>query len=88
MDALSCAVHLDKRGSTGDIPEPFCKSNILKFIPKPDALIRLLAATADALAATKNLMEDRTGPGVKPTIQRDVDSVLRETARHVNEWQR
>ncbi len=69
MEPVSCAIHADKRGRPGKVPEVLRKSNVLKLVPRLDALLDLLAATADGLAATKDLMEARTGPGFKPTVQ-------------------
>ena len=69
MEPISCAIQADDRSRPGEIPELLRKSSVLKFVPKLDALIDLLAETTDGLAATKDLMEDRTGPGVRPTVQ-------------------
>lgn len=68
IDPVSCAIHSDKRSRRQGIAGPLRKSNALKFIPKLDALLGLLDATADALAATRDLLQDETGPGAKPII--------------------
>jgi hypothetical protein len=76
MDPVSCAILADKSGCPDEAPEPLRKSNVLKFIPRLDALIGLLEATADALAATWDQRADVSGEGkfhvgdnMKPPIQ-------------------
>jgi hypothetical protein len=68
MDPASCAIHSDKPSRRHGIPDALRKSKVLKFIPKLDALLGRLGATADALAATRDLLKDETGPGAKPRI--------------------
>jgi hypothetical protein len=52
LEPVSCAVHADKRGRPGVIPAQLQRSEVAELFPKLDALIDLLAATADGLAAT------------------------------------
>ncbi|MBS1828802.1 MAG: hypothetical protein JST93_26100 [Acidobacteria bacterium] len=69
MEPISAAVHAERsKKHLGDVPPQLSKKKILEFTPKLDALIDLLAATADGLAATADLMEIGPG-GHKPTIQ-------------------
>lgn len=68
MDPVFCAIQSDRRNRGQGIPERLRKSNVLKFISTLDALIGLLGATADALASTKDLLQDQTGPGAEPTV--------------------
>jgi len=51
LEPVSCAVHADKRGRSGAIPAQLHRSEVAELFPKLDALVDLLAATADALAA-------------------------------------
>jgi hypothetical protein len=69
MEPVSCVVHASKRGIPGEVPDALRKSNILKLLPRLDALLDLLVATADSLAASKDLMDDGANPGLTPTIQ-------------------
>jgi len=74
LDPVSCAIHGDKSGRPGEVPEPLRKSIILKLIRRFDALIGLLEATADALSATwdQRISAEETfhaGDNIKPTIQ-------------------
>lgn len=68
LDPVSCVTRSDHRGLSGAVPLPLQKVTLLELAPKLDALLDLLAATADSLAATWDLMEDgETGAGT--TIQ-------------------
>ncbi len=68
-DPVSCAVHSIERGNPGDLPPSLRPEKVLPLLPKLDALLHLLAATADGLAATSFLMEqDPSNAEVPPTI--------------------
>jgi hypothetical protein len=56
-DPVSCAVHSKERGLPGELPPSLRREKVLLLLPKLEALIHLLAATADGLAATSFLME-------------------------------
>ena len=69
LDPVACAVRSKHRGLPGDVPPPLQKSKVLDLVPRLDALLDLLAATADGLAATWDLMKDGGGTGDRTTIQ-------------------
>ena len=76
LDPVSCAVHSHHRGSPGDVPPSLKKDEMLEVVPKLDALLDLLAATTDGLAATWDLQEEGAdeetfydGGDIEPTIQ-------------------
>jgi hypothetical protein len=70
LDPVAVAIQSKHRGRPGDVPSSLQKSNVLQLVPKLDALLDLLAATADGLAATWDLMTaDGTEAGFKPTVQ-------------------
>jgi hypothetical protein len=50
-EPVSCALHAERRGRPGVIPAPLQRSEVAELFPKIDALVDLLAATADGLAA-------------------------------------
>jgi hypothetical protein len=52
LDPVSCAVHSGSRGRDGSVPHQLQPTNVVQFAKKLDALLDLLDATADALAAT------------------------------------
>ena len=68
LDPVSYVVRSDHRGLPGNVPPPLQKANVLELVPRLDALLDLLAATADGLAATWDLMEDGED-GTNATIQ-------------------
>jgi hypothetical protein len=69
LEPVSCAVHADKRGRPGVIPAQLQRSEVAELFSKLDALVDLLAATADGLAATwDQRLEVETDIGVNPTI--------------------
>jgi hypothetical protein len=69
LEPVSCAVHADKRGRPGVIPAQLQRSEVAKLFPKLDALVDLLAATADDLTATwDQRVEAETRIGFNPTI--------------------
>jgi hypothetical protein len=62
-------VHSGERDRRGGVPSQLQKSRIAQLLPKLDALVDLLAATADGLAAEWDLrMEAVDEIGFKPTI--------------------
>jgi hypothetical protein len=66
MEPVAAAMHSDKtRHRFGDVPPQLEKAKVLEVVPKLDALLELLTATADGLAATSQLMEldEDDGPG-------------------------
>ena len=70
LDPVAVAVRPGNRRSDGWVPKQLEPPNVVTFAKKLDALIDLLGATADGLAATAALMEvDGTVAGLKPTIQ-------------------
>ena len=70
LDPVAVAVQSKHRGRPGDVPSSLQKSKVLQLAPRLDALLDLLAATADGLAATWDLMTaDGTEAGFKPTVQ-------------------
>ena len=69
VEPVSCAVHADKLGLPGVIPAQLQRSKVVELFPKLDALVDLLGATADGLAAEWDLRMDAGGEfGFKPTI--------------------
>ncbi|MCZ2153414.1 MAG: hypothetical protein LC114_05870 [Bryobacterales bacterium] len=69
MDPVLCSVHSRERGRPGELPPSLRSEKILGLVPKLDALLDLLAATADGLAATSDLMEvGQSKVGTKPTV--------------------
>lgn len=70
MDPISAAISADHaQKSFADVPPQLRRANLLEIVPKLDALIHLLAATADGLAATALLMElDDHESGAKPAV--------------------
>ena len=58
LDPVSCAIHSAKRDRRGGVPSQLQRSNIVDLLPKLDALLDLLGATADALAAEWDLRAD------------------------------
>lgn len=71
MEPVSAAIHADtKNRNPGEVPPQLSKAKVREIASKFDALIDLLAATADGLTATADLMELETGKsGIKPMIQ-------------------
>jgi hypothetical protein len=61
LDPVALAVRSKHRGRPGDVPSSLQKSKVLQLVPKLDALVDQLAATADALAAKWNLQRDGVG---------------------------
>ena len=69
MEPVSCAVHAANRGRPGMIPAQLQRSEAAQLFPKLDALVDLLAATADGLAALWDQGgEAETNIGFDPTI--------------------
>jgi hypothetical protein len=68
MDPVSCVVQPKSRNPDGSVPDQLRPPTVVQFARTLDSLLDLLDSTADALAATKPLMEHRIGPGIKPTI--------------------
>lgn len=60
---MSCAIHADKHGRPGEVPPLLRKASVLKLVPRLDALLDLLDATADSLAAERGLRTDGVGGG-------------------------
>ena len=69
LDPVTCAVTVGRSRRDGSVPIGLEPPNILRLAGKLDAVLNLLDSTADALAATTNLMKDGTDPGFAPTIQ-------------------
>lgn len=70
LDPAAVAVQSKHRGRPGDVPSSLQKSEVLQLVAKLDALLELLAATADGLAATWDLTTaDGTEAGFNPTVQ-------------------
>ena len=61
VDPVSCVRYSDRGGALGDVPPGLRKSDVVALAPKLDVLLDLLDATADALAATWDLRNDRRG---------------------------
>jgi hypothetical protein len=69
MEPISAAIYGERtKKNLGDAPPQLQKTRVLEISPKLDGLIDLLAATADGLAATADLMELGTDGG-SGTIQ-------------------
>jgi hypothetical protein len=69
MDPVSCVVQPKSRKPDGSVPDQLRPPTVVQFARTLDSLLDLLDSTADALAATKPLMEhNRIIPGIKPTI--------------------
>ena len=73
LDPAAVAVHPGHRRSDGWVPQQLQPPNVVQFAKKLDALITLLDATADALAAKwDEILGKKTfeaGDDFKPTIQ-------------------
>lgn len=68
-EPVSCSVHAEKRGRPGVIPAQLQRSEVAELFPKLDALVDLLAATTDGLAARWDQSgEAETNIGFNPTI--------------------
>lgn len=70
MEPISAAIYAERtKRNLGDIPPQLAKARVLEVARKLDGLIELLAATADGLAATADLMElGADGSGTKPWL--------------------
>ena len=76
LDPVAVVVQSKHRGRPGDVPSSLQKSKVLQLVPKLDALLDMLAATADGLAAWDLQLEGISseadlddGGDFKPTIQ-------------------
>jgi hypothetical protein len=74
VEPVSCAVLSDNRDRLGGVPCQLEKSKIVDLLPKLDALVDLLAATADGLAAEWDRVSGEetfhaAGDDFKQTIQ-------------------
>lgn len=58
LDPVAVAVRSKNRVRPGDVPSLLEKSKVLGMVPKLDALLDLLAATADGLAAEWDMQKD------------------------------
>jgi hypothetical protein len=58
LDPVAVAVRSKQRSRFGDVPSLLEKSKVLQLVPKLDALLDLLDATADGLAATWDMQRD------------------------------
>lgn len=66
MEPVAAAMYSGKtKHGFGDVPPQLEKAKVREVVPKLDALLELLTATADGLAATAQLMEldEGDGPG-------------------------
>lgn len=75
LDPVSCAVHPGNRRPDGWVPTQLQPPNVVRFVKKLDALLDLLDATTDALAATWDQRAEVSGEEelrardtIKPTI--------------------
>jgi hypothetical protein len=75
LDPVAVAVRPRNRRPDGWVPPQLEPPNVIRFAKKLDALLDLLAATADGLAATWDLQQEGIGEddfdggnGLKPTI--------------------
>jgi hypothetical protein len=73
LDPVAVAVHPGSRRPDGSVPQRLQPTNVVQFAKRLDALIDLLDATADALAATWEKVSDEEsthdGYDFTPTIQ-------------------
>ena len=77
LEPVSFVVHSKSRARDGSVPDQLRPANVIRLAKKLDGLLDLLAATADALAATWDLraegisteLDSETGEEFKPTIQ-------------------
>ncbi|MCX6588829.1 MAG: hypothetical protein NTX13_19875 [Acidobacteria bacterium] len=70
LDPVAVSLRSSNRRPDGGVPNQLEPPRIVQFAKKLDALIGVLDATTDALAATAILMEiDGTESGLSPTIQ-------------------
>lgn len=70
MEPVSAAILADKRRAPGEIPPKVRQDRVLEIAPKLDALVVLLMATADGLAATADLMRIDDEGGSRMDSQR------------------
>ena len=66
LDPVACAVTVGRSRRNGSVPPQLVPPNVVKFAKRLDALLDLLDATADALAAQDDFLG---GDSFKPTIQ-------------------
>jgi hypothetical protein len=69
VEPVHCAVHADKRGFPGVIPAQLQRAKVVELFPKLDALVDLLAATAEDLRADAAGGAELGGDDFTPTIQ-------------------
>ncbi len=58
LDPVSCAVRSRGRGRDGSVPPQLEPPNVVRFTERLDALLDLLNATADGMAATLDMARD------------------------------
>jgi hypothetical protein len=58
LDPVALAMHPGKRRPDGSVPDQLLTPNVIRFAKRLDALLDLLAATADGLAAEWDLQQD------------------------------
>lgn len=69
MEPVLAAIYAERtKKKLGETPAQLSKKKVLEIVLKRDALVDLLAATADDLAATADLMNVHEGTR-RPTIQ-------------------
>lgn len=67
-DPVALAVRPGNRRADGWVPNQLQSPNVVRFAERLDSLLGLLATTSDGLAATRDLMEEGTQVGLKPTV--------------------
>ena len=69
LEPVSCAVHSSSRARDGSVPPQFEPHTVVRLAKKLDALLEVLDATADSLAAACDQRDTLEGGDCAPTIQ-------------------